>query len=59
MANKLNKLHSRVESGSNEQKYYDQANLLLTNIYKMKKGMSEIIITNNDIDTIVAVSGNG
>jgi predicted ribosome quality control (RQC) complex YloA/Tae2 family protein len=53
LANKLNKLHSRVESGSNEQKYYDQANLLLTNIYKMKKGMSEIIITNNDIDTIL------
>ncbi len=53
LANKLNKLNSRVESGSNEQKYYDQANLLLANIYELKKGMSEIRITNNDIHTIL------
>ena len=47
-ANKLNKLNSRIESGSNEENYYNHANLLLSNIYKVKKGMQEIIVADNN-----------
>ncbi len=50
LANKLNKLSLRVESESNEEKYYQQANLLLANIYSIKKGMTEIFITDNGND---------
>ena len=48
LSNKLNKLSSRIESGSNEEKYYKQANLLLSNIYRIKRGMQEIIVTDNE-----------
>ncbi|MCB9260275.1 MAG: DUF814 domain-containing protein [Ignavibacteriales bacterium] len=45
-ANKLNKLSSRVNEGSKEEKYYNKANLLLGNIHKISKGMDEIILEN-------------
>ncbi len=46
LANKLNKLKYRVEQGSNSDKYYEQANLLLSNIYQLKKGTDSITLTN-------------
>jgi len=42
LANKLKKLSNRVESGAQDQLYYDQANILLANIYQLRKGMKEI-----------------
>jgi predicted ribosome quality control (RQC) complex YloA/Tae2 family protein len=47
LANKLNKLSARVEAGSKDNLYYRQGNALLTNIYRLKKGMKEIIINDN------------
>lgn len=49
LANKLNKLKDRVKSGSKEKLYFDQGNLLLSNIYNLKKGLAEINL-NNFID---------
>jgi predicted ribosome quality control (RQC) complex YloA/Tae2 family protein len=50
LANKLNKLSTRLEMGSKDKLYYQYGNALLTNIYAVKKGMKEIIIVDNSND---------
>lgn len=42
---KLNSLKSRIDKGSKENEYYSTANTLLTNLYKIKKGMTDIELT--------------
>ncbi|MFA8343335.1 MAG: NFACT RNA binding domain-containing protein [Rhodothermaceae bacterium] len=42
VSSRLNKLRGRIESGSKEEEYYHYGNLLLTNIYQLKKGMNKI-----------------
>jgi predicted ribosome quality control (RQC) complex YloA/Tae2 family protein len=42
VANKLNNLKSRIENGSNEDEYFAKANLLLSNIHQLQKGIKEI-----------------
>jgi predicted ribosome quality control (RQC) complex YloA/Tae2 family protein len=53
LANKINNLKSRIESGSKESSYYSIGNLLLSKIYELKKGMDKINLhdyqTNSDI----------
>ena len=49
LSNKLNKLSSRTENGSKELEYANYGNILLTNIYRIKKGLNEIIL-NDQID---------
>lgn len=44
LSNKLNKLNNRIENGSKESQYYNYGNILLSNIYKIKKGMTSIIV---------------
>ena len=46
LANKLNKLKHRVNEGSKSDFYYNQANLLLSNIHNINKGKQEITIDN-------------
>lgn len=53
LSNKLNNLKKRLDNGSNEDMYYKQANLLLSNIYKFKKGMEEAKINDGEIDLIL------
>ncbi|MCB0747450.1 MAG: DUF814 domain-containing protein [Ignavibacteriae bacterium] len=48
LANKLNKLKSRIESGSKEELYYKYGNILLTNIYKIEKGENLINLKSFD-----------
>jgi predicted ribosome quality control (RQC) complex YloA/Tae2 family protein len=43
-SNKLNDLKIRIDNGSKDEKYFTEANLLLSNIYLIKKGMKEIEI---------------
>ena len=47
LANKLNKLSARIENGSKELEYSNYGNILLTNIYKIKKGQNEITLNDN------------
>lgn len=42
VANKLNNLKSRIENGSKEDEYFIKANLLLSNIHRLQKGIKEI-----------------
>jgi predicted ribosome quality control (RQC) complex YloA/Tae2 family protein len=42
LSNKLNNLKSRIESGSQDEKYYINGNLLVNNLHLIKKGMKEI-----------------
>lgn len=45
-ASKINKLRGRVEKGSREEEYSNMANLLLSNLYRMKRGMKSITLEN-------------
>lgn len=42
ISNKLNELKVKIENGSKEKDYFDKANLLLTHISHIKKGMESI-----------------
>jgi len=42
VSSRLNKLRGRIDSGSKEEEYYHYGNLLLTNIFQLKKGMAKI-----------------
>ena len=44
LANKLNNLKARVENGSKENIYRRNADLLLANIYRLRKGMKEMAL---------------
>ncbi len=52
LSSKLNKLKQRIDIGSKEQIYYRFGNMLLTNIYKLKKGMDSIEINSLDDNEI-------
>lgn len=43
-SNKLNSLKRRVDEGSKEELYRKYADVLLSNLYKIKKGMKEIVL---------------
>lgn len=43
-SNKLNSLQQRIDEGSKEELYRKYADLLLSNLHKIKKGMKEIIL---------------
>lgn len=42
LSNKLNKLKARVETGSNDAKYYKYGNMLVNNLHLVTKGMKQI-----------------
>ena len=44
LSNKLNKLSNRIDEGSKEVEYSNYGSILLTNIYKLRKGMHEITL---------------
>jgi len=45
LSNKLNNLKSRIEAGSNDEKYYMCGSMLVNNLYLVKKGMKQIQLT--------------
>jgi predicted ribosome quality control (RQC) complex YloA/Tae2 family protein len=47
LSDKLNNLKSRIDKGSHENTYKKYGDLLLANIYQMKKGMSNFIISDD------------
>jgi len=58
LANKLTKLKSRLETGSNEKKYYEYGNLLLAHIYNLRKGMDEITLPNFNTNENIIIKLN-
>lgn len=48
VTNKLNNIKSRLDTGSKEDEYYKHANLLLSSIKQMKKGMKSIELDDFD-----------
>jgi predicted ribosome quality control (RQC) complex YloA/Tae2 family protein len=58
LATKLNKLSTRIEDGSKELEYSNYGNILLTNIYKITKGMSEITLDDNTDEKQVTIKLN-
>lgn len=55
LANKINNLSARVEIGSKEKEYYRNANLLLNNINKIKKGMKKVEIYDSNYGSNVSI----
>ncbi|MCF8240231.1 MAG: NFACT RNA binding domain-containing protein [Melioribacteraceae bacterium] len=45
LSNRINKLRNRLDVGSNDDLYKHYGNLLLSNIYKIKKGQKKIEVT--------------
>lgn len=55
LSNKLNNLKSRIEAGSNEEKYYRYGNLLVGSLHLVKKGAEEIELTDYQNDEEVKI----
>lgn len=43
-ASKMNNLRGRIEQGSREEEYANKGNLILSNLYRIKKGMSSVTL---------------
>ncbi len=48
LSNKINNLRGRIDAGSKENEYRKIAQLILSNLHKIKKGMNEVILFDYD-----------